>query len=216
MVLVLITALLAVFFAMRVPGGFLPDEDEGYFFANVQLPDASSLERTDATVKKVQEIIQAQAGVEYVTGITGFSMLSGAYASNTAFFFVSLKPWEERKAKAEQAAAIIQAINGRLQKEVTEAFAFTFAPPPIPGLGSGSGFTMMIQDQAGQTPQALAEALQKFMVAAKARPEIGSINSIYRAAVPQVLADLDRDKAVKLGVPVTTSTTSTASDAPTR
>ncbi len=203
MVLVLITAVLAVVFAMRVPGGFLPDEDEGYFFANVQLPDASSLERTEVTVKRVQEIIQAQAGVEYVTGISGFSMLSGAYASNTAFFFVSLKPWEERKAKAEQAAAIIQAINGRLRKEVTEAFAFTFAPPPIPGLGSGSGFTLMLQDQAGQTPQALADALQKFMAGARARPEIGTINSIYRAAVPQVLADLDRDKAVKLGVPVT-------------
>src|SRR5512137_567507 len=175
MALVLVTALLAVVFAMRVPSGFLPDEDEGYFYANVQLPDASSLERTEATVKKVQEIIQAQAGVEYVTGISGFSMLSGAYASNTAFFFVSLKPWEERKARAEQAAAIIRAINGKLQKEVTEAFAFSFAPPPIPGLGSGSGFTFMLQDQAGQTPQALADALQKFTAAARARPAIGSV-----------------------------------------
>jgi hydrophobic/amphiphilic exporter-1 (mainly G- bacteria), HAE1 family len=201
--LVLLTAVAAGFFATRVPSGFLPDEDEGYFFANVQLPDASSLERTDVVVNKVQQIIQAAPGVEFVTGITGFSMLSGAYASNTGFFFVSLKPWEERKGKAEVAAAIIRGINARLRAEVTEAFAFTFAPPPIPGLGAGSGYTLVIQDQAGQTPQALADAVQKFVAAARQRPEIGTANVIYRATVPQVYADLDRDKAVKLGVPVT-------------
>src|SRR5262249_4607279 len=168
-----------------------------------QLPDASSLERTDSVAKKVEAIIGETKGVEYVTTITGYSMVSGAYASNTAFLFVSLKPWEERKGKGEHAFAIMESLNRKLARAVPEAVAVTFGPPPIIGLGTGSGFTMMLQDRGGGTPRLLAENLEKFLAAARQRPEIGSARSVYRASVPQIFADIDRDKVSKLGVPFT-------------
>jgi HAE1 family hydrophobic/amphiphilic exporter-1 len=202
LLVVLITAA-AVLIVGRIPGGFVPDEDNGYFFANIQLPDASSLERTDAVAKRVETIIGETPGVAYVTTITGYSMVSGAFASNTAFLFVSLKPWEERTAKEEHAFALIESLNKRLAAEIPEAVAVTFGPPPIVGLGSGSGFTMMLQDRSGGTPQFLAENVEKFLAAARKRPEIGSARTVYRAGVPQVFADIDRDKVTKLGVPVT-------------
>jgi len=201
--LVLVFALLAGVIAKRIPGGFVPDEDNGYFFANIVLPDASSLERTDAVAKRVEEIIGKTPGVQYVTTITGYSLVSGAYASNTAFLFVSLKPWEERKAKEEHSFALINGLNRRLSAEVPEAVAVTFGPPPIIGLGSGSGFTIMLQDRSGGTPQFLAENVEKFLAAARKRPEIGSARTVFRASVPQIFADIDRDKVTKLGVPVT-------------
>jgi HAE1 family hydrophobic/amphiphilic exporter-1 len=201
--IVVVVAVLAGLVAKQIPGGFVPDEDNGYFFANIQLPDASSLERTDAVAKKVEAIIGKAPGVEYVTTITGYSLVSGAYASNTAFLFVSLKPWEERKAKEQHAFALMSALNKELAATVPEALAVTFGPPPITGLGSGSGYTIMLQDRGGGTPEFLAENAEKFMAAARKRPEIGSARTVYRAAVPQIFADIDRDKVTKLGIPVT-------------
>ncbi|MFL5458248.1 MAG: efflux RND transporter permease subunit [Myxococcales bacterium] len=202
-VLVVLITVGAVFFAGKIPGGFVPDEDNGYFFANIQLPDAASLERTDAVSKKVEEIIGKTTGVEYVTTVTGYSLVSGAYASNTAFLFVSLKPWEERKAKEEHSFELINSLNRQLAREVPEAIAVTFGPPPIIGLGSGSGFTMMLQDRSGGSPQFLSENVNKFLAAARKRPEIGRANTFYRSSVPQVFADIDRDKVTKLGIPFT-------------
>jgi len=201
--LVVIITIAAVLIARKIPGGFVPDEDNGYFFANVQLPDASSLERTDAVAKRVEAIIGETPGVAYVTTITGYSLVSGAYASNTAFLFVSLKPWEERKAKEEHAFAMMEALNKKLAVAIPGAVAVTFGPPPIIGLGSGSGFTIMLQDRSGGTPQLLAENVEKFLAAARKRPEIGSARTVFRAGVPQIFADIDRDKVTKLGVPVT-------------
>src|SRR6267143_1075597 len=201
--LVLLVGGFAVLIAKRIPGGFLPDEDNGYFFANVQLPDASSLERTDAVSKRVEAIIGQAPGVEYVTTVTGFSLVSGAFASNTAFLFVSLKPWDDRKAKELHAFAIMAGLNQRLAKEVKEAFAVTFGPPPIIGLGSGSGFTMMLQDRSGGTPEFLSQNAEQYLAAARKRPEIGAASTVYRASVPQIFADIDRDKVTKLGIPIT-------------
>ncbi|HET8539611.1 MAG TPA: efflux RND transporter permease subunit, partial [Anaeromyxobacter sp.] len=201
--LVVVVTVLAALVAGRIPGGFVPDEDNGYFFANIQLPDASSLERTDAVAKKVEEIIGKAKGVEYVTTITGYSLVSGAYASNTAFLFVSLKPWEEREAEEEHAFALMAALNKELAAKVPEANAVTFGPPPIIGLGTGSGYTIMLQDRSGGPPELLAQNAEKFIAAARKRPEIGSARTVYRASVPQIFADIDRDKVTKLGVPVT-------------
>src|SRR5882724_12056181 len=189
--LVLLVGGLAVLIAKRIPGGFVPDEDNGYFFANIQLPDASSLERTDAVAKKVEAIIGRAPGIQYVTTVTGFSLVSGAFASNTAFMFISLKPWDDRKAKELHASAIMAALNRQLGKEVQEGFAVTFGPPPIIGLGSGSGFTMMLQDRSGGTPEFLAQNAEQFLSAARKRPEIGAARTVYRANVTQ------------LGIPVT-------------
>jgi len=201
--IVLLVGGFAVLIAKRIPGGFVPDEDNGYFFANIQLPDASSLERTDAVAKRVEAIIGQAPGIEYVTTVTGFSLVSGAYASNTAFLFVSLKPWEDRKAKELHAFALMAHLNRQLANEVKEAFAITFGPPPIIGLGTGSGFTMMLQDRSGGTPEFLAQNVEQFLSAARKRPEIGAARTVYRATVPQIFADIDRDKVTKLGIPVT-------------
>src|SRR5512137_2149569 len=202
-VLVGATAALAVFFAGRVPTGFIPDEDNGYFMAAVQLPDASSLERTDAVTRKAEAILASEPSIAYTTTITGYSMLSGAYASNTSFFFVSMKPWEERKSKEERSFEVIRRLNGKFFVGIPEATVFAFGPPPIPGLGTGSGFSFMLQDRSGGTPEYLAENLQKFLAEAKKHPQIGRANSVYRAAVPQIFADVDRDKVFKVGVPLT-------------
>jgi HAE1 family hydrophobic/amphiphilic exporter-1 len=203
MVLVGATAALAVLFASRVPTGFIPDEDNGYFMAAVQLPDASSLERTDAVTRKAEAILASEPAISFTTTITGFSMLSGAYASNTAFFFVSMKPWGERKSKEERSFEVIRRLNGKFYAGIPEATVFAFGPPPIPGLGTGSGFSFMLQDRSGGTPEYLAENLAKFLAEVKKRPEIGMANSVFRAAVPQVFADVDRDKVFKVGVPLT-------------
>jgi HAE1 family hydrophobic/amphiphilic exporter-1 len=202
MALVGIVVVLAVVVGKRIPGGFVPDEDNGYFFVNLQLPDAASLERTDAASRRAEEIIQRTKGVAYTTAVTGFSMLTGAYASNTAFIFVSLKPWEERGAKEEHVFEIMRALNGQFASRLPEANVFAFGPPPIPGLGTGSGYTLVLQDRVGTTPEALAAAAQKFVAAARNRPEIGTANTVFRATVPQIYADIDRDKVLKLGVPL--------------
>ncbi|HET8734379.1 MAG TPA: efflux RND transporter permease subunit, partial [Anaeromyxobacteraceae bacterium] len=202
-VLVAVTAVVAVLLAGRIPSGFIPDEDNGYFMAAVQLPDASSLERTDAVTRKAESILASEPSISYVTTITGYSMLSGAYASNTSFFFVSMKPWEERKKKEEHVFEVIRRLNGKFYAAIPEATVFAFGPPPIPGLGTGSGFSFMLQDRGGNPPEYLAENLDKFLAELKKHPEIGRSNSVFRAAVPQVFADVDRDKVFKLGVPLT-------------
>ena len=201
-VIVGVVVVLAGVLGTRIPGGFVPDEDNGYFFVNLQLPDAASLERTNAASQRAEEIIKNTKGVAYTTAVTGYSMLTGAYASNTAFIFVSLQPWHDRKAKEEHVFEIIRALNGQFARGIPEANGLAFLPPPIPGLGTGSGYTLVIQDRAGGTPETLAEAAQKFVAAARKRPEIGTANVVFRASVPQIYADIDRDKVLKLGVPL--------------
>jgi HAE1 family hydrophobic/amphiphilic exporter-1 len=185
-----------------LPTGFLPNEDNGYFMVNCALPDAASLERTDATLLKVEKILQASPAVESATTVTGFSLLTGSIAPNTGFLFVKLKPWHDRKDVKERADNAMKLLNLEFYKQVPEAQVFAFAPPPIPGLGSGAGFTFMLQDRSGQSPAALADMTTKFMAEAKKRPEIGRISAVYRATVPQVYADIDREKALKLGIPI--------------
>ena len=185
-----------------LPTGFLPDEDNGYFMVNVQLPDAASLERTNTVLRKVDGVIHSSPAVESTTTIVGFSLLTGALGPNTGFVFVKCKPWAERKGVKERADIATRLLNLEFYKQVPEAQVFAFAPPPIPGLGSGSGFTFMLQDKAGRTPQELEAMVQTFIAAAGKRPEIGRVSTVYRASVPQVYADVDRDKCLKLGVPI--------------
>ena len=180
-----------------LPGGFIPAEDMGYLFVNVQLPDAASLQRTDAVTKKAESIIAKLPEVKYVTTASGFSLLSGSMSSNSGFIFVSLKDWGERELTAEE---ISQKLNKIFYVGINEAQVFSFGPPAIPGLGNGSGFTMMLQDKGGNSPAYLAENAQKFIQAAQARPEIGSIFTTFRANVPQRYLDINRDKTLKAGI----------------
>ena len=133
-----------------VPGGFVPEEDEGYFLVNVQLPDAASLERTDRVVGRIEDLLEDVEGVGFVTAVAGYSLLTSSQASNTGFFFVSLEPWADRGSAEEHVKAIIQTMNRRLAFELPEAVAFAFGPPAIPGLGTGSGFQ---HDAAGPRRQ---------------------------------------------------------------
>ena len=188
------------FFGKALPTAFVPEEDQGYILANLQLPDASSLERTDETAKQIEKIVKETAGVDSITTVTGFSLLTGAYASNSGFFFIWLKPWDERKELSTHAEGLIRSLNQRFAREVTEGNAFSFGPPAIPGLGSGSGFSLMLQDRSGQSPQFLQEQALSFIQAASKLPEIGRISTVYRSSVPQIFADIDREKVYKQGV----------------
>jgi HAE1 family hydrophobic/amphiphilic exporter-1 len=195
-------ALFAGFLGKKLPTSFVPDEDQGYFFLNVQLPDAASLQRTDEVCRKVEKILGDTKGVHAYSTIGGFSLLAYVSATYNGFFFVSLDPWDHREAKGMDAKALIAKLNGRFKAEIPEANVFAFLPPPIPGLGSAGGFSLWLQDRTGGSVGFLDENLQKFLAAAKKRPELQNVNSTFRAAVPQVYVDVDRDKALKQGVPI--------------
>ena len=180
-----------------LPGGFMPEEDMGYFLVNIQLPDAASMQRSDAVAHKVEDIIAKYEEVEFITTATGYSMISGSYASNAGFLFISLKDWKERQKTANEVVALL---NRDFRGAINEAQVFAFGPPAIPGLGSGSGFTILIQDRRGNTAEYLAGQTARFVQAAMERPEIGSVFTTFRAAVPQRYMDINIDKVLKAGV----------------
>src|ERR1700692_742437 len=161
-----------LFFGSRVPSSFLPDEDQGYLFVNMQLPNAASLARTAAASKQVEEILASTPGVQYTTSIAGFSLLSFVRTSYNAFYFVTLKPWSERKTRAEQYQEIKASLNRQLSR-LPQGTVFSFSPPAIPGVGTSGAFTFVLEDRAGRDVQFLADNLDKFLAAARKRPEIG-------------------------------------------
>jgi HAE1 family hydrophobic/amphiphilic exporter-1 len=196
-IFIIILAVAMGFLGKRIPGGFMPEEDMGYLMVNLQLPDAASLQRTDAISKKVEKIIRKHKEVEFITTAAGFSLLSNSMSSNSGFIFVSLKDWALRNITANE---LVARLNVDFYLGVNEAQVFAFGPPAIPGLGSGSGFTLMLQDKAGNTPAYLAEQVNKFIQTAMKRPEIGSIFTTFRASVPQRYIEIKKDKALKAGV----------------
>jgi hydrophobe/amphiphile efflux-1 (HAE1) family protein len=184
----------------QIPGGFVPEEDQGYIMVNAQLPDAASLERTDAVMRKAEAILTQNHAIEGFNTISGYSLLTAAYSSNMGFFFVQLKPWHDRHTEEEHANGVVAALNKAFQEQIPEAGVIAFGPPSIPGLGTGAGFTMQLQDRSGGSPDYLANHTARFMEAARKRPEIGRIGTLYRASVPQIYADIDRSKVLKSGV----------------
>src|SRR6187455_2349916 len=152
-VLIYVTVVLV----QRIPGGFVPEEDQGFVLVNALLPDAASLERTDAVMKKAEAVLKANHAVEGYNTITGYSMLTGAYSSNMGFFFVQLKPWHDRHGAEEVAAGVTRALNQAFSQQIPDASVLAFGPPAIPGLGTGAGFTMQLQDRSGGPPEYLAE-----------------------------------------------------------
>jgi HAE1 family hydrophobic/amphiphilic exporter-1 len=199
-------ALLAVFTAMavvlgrRLPTSFVPEEDYGYFLINVQLPPAASLERTDATCRKIDELLAHTEGVAHFNSTAGFTLLSRVTASNYGFFFVGLKPWAERARADLEARQIVNRLNVELRRVAPEATVFAVMPPSIPGLGTQGGFSFMLQDRSGGNLEFLNENVEKFLAAARARPELVGVTTQFTAAVPQLFADIDRDKVLKQGV----------------
>lgn len=182
---------------MRIPTGFVPEEDQGYFITSVLLPDAASLSRTDAITRRMEELMKNIPEIELYTTINGNNLLNNTVAPNAATIFVSLKPWHDRERTALQ---IAQEINALSMKNISEATVVAVGPPPILGLGNGAGFTMMLQDRGGNSPQYLAQNAQKFVAAASERPEIGRVYTLYRANVPQKNISVDKEKVDKLGL----------------
>jgi HAE1 family hydrophobic/amphiphilic exporter-1 len=195
-------AIFAGFLGRRLPTGFIPDEDQGYLILNVQLPDAASFQRTTEVTQKIQQLLARTKGVRLSTTINGFSLLTRTSASYTAFFFLSLDPWDERREPSLSYRSLLTTLNRTLRTEVPEAVAFAFAPPAIPGIGSAGGFSFWLQDRSGGSVEFLSENLQKFLEAARKRPELANVNSPFRASVPQIYADVDREKLLKQGVAV--------------
>src|SRR6266568_315284 len=156
-------AVLAAGLGHRLPTGFIPEEDQGYLLLNVQLPDAASLQRTTEVTEKIEKLMARTRGVHVTTTINGFSLLTRTSASYTAFFFLSLDPWDERRSPGLSAKAILASLNRTLRSEVPEAIAFAFAPPAIPGIGTAGGFSFWIQDRSGGSVELLNESLQAFL-----------------------------------------------------
>ncbi len=194
--------ILAAFGLMsKVPGGFVPSEDQGYFLGSVQLPAAASLNRTEDVSAKVDGILKSYPAVEKRLVINGYNILNGAPQSDSALFVATLKPWQERTTEADSLKTVLLGTYMQAAK-LPEAVVLAFNPPPIPGLGSTGGFSFKLQARAGGTPQELAKAADDFMAAARKRPEIGSIYSKFNPRTPAFRLEVDREKAKKMGVPI--------------
>jgi len=196
----LLFGVVAVFFGVKLPSGFLPDEDQGYVYINLQLPNSASLERTEQAAREIENILAKTPGVQYTTSVIGFSLLSYIQTSYNAFFFVTLKPWSDRD-QSQQLQAIKQRLNQQLTK-LPQGAAISFSPPAIPGVGTSGGFTFVLEDRGGNDIPYLAANVDKFLAAARKRPEIAGINTSFLPSVPQQFVEVDRDKALKQGVAI--------------
>ncbi|MGB6067138.1 MAG: efflux RND transporter permease subunit, partial [Desulfomonilaceae bacterium] len=187
------------FLSKKIPGGFLPEEDQGYIYAFIQLPDAASLQRTSEAGKRVEQIIMKAPGVEDCTSVIGFSLLSFVRDTYSGFFFIKLKEWSKRQRPEEKAEAIIAHLNRELS-QVPQGRALAFSPPAIQGVGTAGGVTFILEDRAGKNIQFLAENTRKFIAAVHKRPEIARVFTTFLPAVPQYFVDVDRDKVLSEGV----------------
>ena len=203
-VVYLLMIALAYFGFKSVPTGFIPAQDQGYLFVNLQMPDAAALSRTQATMKKLTDIVLSVDGVSNTFGISGFSILSRANSSAAGLMFVTLKPFAERAGKDNLS---LKAISGKISAEfakVQEGIAMAIPPPPIRGIGTAGGFKLLVQDRSGlASPQELQAVTETFMGEARKRPEVTGVFSTYRSSLPQLYADVDRVKAKQQNVPVT-------------
>jgi HAE1 family hydrophobic/amphiphilic exporter-1 len=202
MVLLVVAGVAAWLFDAHLPTSFLPDEDQGYLYVNMQLPSAASLERTSAAAKQVEQVLGTTPGVQYTTSVIGFSLLSYVRTTYNAFFFVSLKPWGDRKSQAEQYQAIKARLNDEL-KRLPAGTVFSFSPAAIPGVGTVGGVTFVLEDRAGKDVQFLTDNLNKFLAAARKRPELATVSTTFVPSVPQQFIDVDREKALKQDVALT-------------
>jgi HAE1 family hydrophobic/amphiphilic exporter-1 len=199
MVLLLAATVFAGLIGSRLPAGFVPDEDQGYLYLNVQLPLAASLQRTAAVNDRIDAVLKETPGVKYYTGVAGFSLLSFAFTTYNSFYFVTLEDWAERDKHGLTADVIMRNLNMRLAG-LPGAQAFAFSPPVIPGIGTSGGVTFMLEDRAGKDPAFLAENTAKFLAAARQRPEFALLFTTFLPSVPQLFAEVDRDKVLKQGI----------------
>ena len=191
----------AVFFGSRLPTSFLPDEDQGYVYINMQLPNAASQQRTATASRDVEKILNDTPGIQYYSSVIGFSLLSYVRTSYNAFYFVTFKPWSDRTTRAEQYQEIKARLNQQLSK-LPQGTAFSFSPPAIPGVGTSGGFQFVLEDRAGRDVQFLSDNLAKFMAAARKRRAIGTLSTTFLPSVPQQFVQVDQEKVLKQGVAI--------------
>jgi hydrophobic/amphiphilic exporter-1 (mainly G- bacteria), HAE1 family len=192
----------AILFGQQMPTSFLPDEDQGYFYVNLQLPNAASLQRTDEVCRKIENLIAQTPGVQYSTAVAGFSLLSSVQTTYSGFFFVTLKSWGERKKLTEQ----YQALKGRLNLnliQIPEGTAFGFSPPAIPGAGVAGGVSFVLENRIDKGAEFLAQNVDTFLSTARKQPELGRVITTLLPSVPQVYFEIDREKALSQGVALT-------------
>ena len=188
--------------AKVLPGGFVPDEDQGIFMVNVQLPLGSSLQRTDAVLRQIEGILAQTEGVEACNAIGGLGMLTNSFSPEFGSFFCRLKPWDERKGKALHVAGIQKTVSAALA-QLPGAVAFPFMPPTISGFGAAGGFNFLLQDRSGtMTVEDLGRQTQAFLTEARQRPELANLFTSFNPTTPQISVILDREKARELGVPI--------------
>ena len=184
-----------------LPSGFLPEEDQGFFFIEVQLPDAASLTRTETALDRLEQQLLGIPGVTNVISVSGFSLLNSAFGSNSALVIPILAPWDERKAPELRLRSIV-AQTRAIAAKATDANIIPFVPPAIPGLGSSGGFSFVLQDYTGGDIQDFAAVMRGFVVAANQQPAVGSAFSTFRADVPMLYLNVNRDKVQTLQVPM--------------
>jgi HAE1 family hydrophobic/amphiphilic exporter-1 len=196
-IILLVVSTFVLLLGARLPGGFFPTEDQGYAFVNLQLPEGASLQRTTEAAKSVEDALHKVPGIESVTSVVGFSLLSQTQSTYNSFFFVTFKNWDERKSKDEQFVAL----QGNIAKalgSVKQGIAFSFPPPAIPGLGTSGGVSLVLEDRSGGSdPQFLTQNLYKFLGAIGKRPEIAAAIPTYFPAVPQLFVDVDKEKVAQ-------------------
>ena len=192
-------AVLAGLIGTKLPTGFLPEEDLGYLMLSVQLPDAASLQRTDETMRKIEEIVKQVPAIEVFTSVVGVNVLSRVQDTYSGFFFIKLKPWDQRRAKSDVANELSAMLTRKLSA-LPDGISFSITPPAIPGIGTSGGFTFILEDRAGRDLQFLEDNLATFLQAARKRPELANVTTTFLPRVPQVYADVDRDKTVAQGV----------------
>ena len=201
--LLVLAGLLATtaYFVVRTPTAFIPEEDNGYFFALYQTPPGASLARTEAFADEVRKILEAQPEVATVIEVNGVNFITNVAETNAGFMVPVLKPWDQRQGKTHTAQAIIDRVAGPLF-ELTDGLAFGFPPPAIPGLGTVGGFQLQINDQSGLGVDALVKGSEEFMARARELPEISQVSTTFQANVPQLELEIDRIKMQTLGVTV--------------
>jgi hydrophobe/amphiphile efflux-1 (HAE1) family protein len=190
---------LCVLLFLRVPSSFVPTEDQGYIFGNVQLPDGATLERTREVASQLGKIVQSEPGVQNTMVINGFDLLGGGNKTNAATMFIPLKHWDQRKNAPAVAVASDIARKGA---SIRDGMVIAFNPAAIRGLGTAGGFEMYLQARTNPDPQRLYQVTQSFLTALRENPQLTGINSFFRPTVPQLKVEVDREKAISLGVPV--------------
>jgi HAE1 family hydrophobic/amphiphilic exporter-1 len=187
------------FFAKALPSSFLPDEDQGYMYIQLQLPEASSIQTTADAARAVEAVLRETPGVKHCTTAVGFSLLSLTRSTYSAFFWVTLKPWEDRKSIEEQYQVIKAKLNLKLIT-LPQGTVFAFSPPAIAGVGTSGGFQFVLEDRSGRDSEFLVKNLNTFLEAARKRPEIGMVTTTYIPTTPQKYVYVDKEKVLKQGI----------------